>query len=84
MNKTASNVLHRDDVISITGPLSDDRVAAIIETGANSEQVMEAFTWLSADEHLGPDPDHRLGGKVAEVYEILSEGRFLDEDEGDI
>ena len=74
-----SNILNRDEVISITGPLADDRVTAVIETGANAEELMEAFTWLTSDEPLGPDPDHRLGGTVAKVYEILSEGRFENE-----
>jgi hypothetical protein len=68
--------LNHDEVISITGPLADDRVAAVIDTGANAEELMEAFTWLTSDEPLGPDPDHRLGGTVARVYEILSAGRF--------
>jgi hypothetical protein len=79
MSEEPSTPLHRDDVISITGALPDDRVAAIIATGANAEQVMEAFTWLTSDEPLGPDPDHRLGGTVARVYDILSEGRFQNE-----
>lgn len=73
--------LSRDEVIEIVGPLEDDRVAAIIGTGASAEEVMEAFTWLSADEALGPDPDHQLHSRVAEVYEILSEGRFEDEED---
>lgn len=79
MSEGPSHALHHDDVLSITGPLPDERIAAIIATGANAEQVMEAFTWLTSDEPLGPDPDHRLGGTVAEVYEILAEGRFEDE-----
>ncbi|MDH3239408.1 MAG: hypothetical protein OEO83_01940 [Alphaproteobacteria bacterium] len=79
MNEGASTPLHHDDVTSITGVLPDDRVAAIIATGANAEEVMEAFTWLTSDEPLGPDPDHRLGGTVARVYEILAEGRFENE-----
>ena len=73
--------LSHDEVISIVGPLEDDRVAAVIATGANAEEVTEAFAWLSSDEPLGPDPEHRLGGTGARVYEILSEGRFENEDE---
>ncbi len=72
--------LTHDEVISIVGPLDDGRVAAIIETGANAEQLTEAFTWLTSDETLGPDPEHRLGATVAQVYEILAEGRFENED----
>jgi hypothetical protein len=80
MSEAPKAPLHHHDVISITGPLPDDRVAAIIATGANAEEVMEAFAWLTSDEPLGPDPDHRLGGTVARVYEILSEGRFENEE----
>ncbi len=76
MSDSATPPLHHDDIIAITGPLDDARVAAIIATGADAEQVMEAFTWLTSDEPLGPDPEHRLGGTVAKVYEILAEGRF--------
>ena len=81
MTEDPSEILKHDEVISITGPLADDRVASVINTGANAEELMEAFTWLTSDEPLGPDPDHRLGGTVAKVYEILSAGRFENEAE---
>lgn len=81
MNDTRRKTITSDEVISIVGPLEDDRLAAIIGTGATADQVMEAFTRLASDGPLDPDTDHRLDSTVARVYEILSEGRFEDEEE---
>lgn len=81
MSERHRKTLSRNDVTAIVGPLDDARLAAIIGTGATADQVMEAFTRLASDGPLDPDTDHRLDSTVARVYEILSEGRFEDEEE---
>ena len=55
----------------IVGRISDDRIAAILATGATHAQVVEAFSWLSSDEYLGAGLERPLSGVVADVYEIL-------------
>lgn len=70
-----------DEIVAIAGPLDDEVVADIIATGATAAEVMEAWTWLGADEALGPDPGHRLAGRVAEVYDILAAPQFEDDEE---
>ena len=34
------------DIRDIVGRISDDRIAAILATGATHAQVVEAFSWL--------------------------------------
>lgn len=63
--------LSADDVRRIVGRIRDDRVTAILATGATAAEVTEAFTWLTSDEYLGGGLQRPLKGVVAEVYEIL-------------
>ena len=75
----AAAPLTAEDVRRIAGRLSDDRISAILATGATQAEVVEAFTWLSSDEYLG-GLERPLSGTVADVYEILKPDE-PDEDE---
>jgi len=61
----------REEIIDIVGRINDFRIAEIIATGATAAEVMEAFTWMTADEHLAGDLGKPLSGTVAQVYDIL-------------
>jgi hypothetical protein len=60
-----------EQIAEIIGPLDDAVVMRIIETGATPAQVLEAFTWLSADDQLGTELRRGPCGAVTQVYEIL-------------
>jgi len=61
-----------EDIRTIVGRLGDDRVAAILRTGATTAEVTEAFTWFTTGEYpVGGRQPPPLSGAVAEVYEIL-------------
>jgi hypothetical protein len=66
-----SPLLTAQDVRSIVGRIGDDRVSAILATGATPAQVVEAYTWLSSDEYLAGGLQRPLTGVVAEIYDIL-------------
>jgi hypothetical protein len=52
----------------------------IVETKATPAEVLKAFTWATADDHIGTGLEHRPLGVVAQVYDILkSDGSELDE-----
>jgi hypothetical protein len=78
--KVAAAPLTAEDVRRIVGRLSDDRISAILATGATQAEVVEAFTWLSSDEYLAGGLERPLSGVVADVYEILKPEE-ADEDE---
>jgi hypothetical protein len=61
------------EVRTIVGPLDDAVIARIVETGATAAEVLEAYTWLMADDQLGTELERTCKGKVAQVYEILEE-----------
>lgn len=69
--RSAAPGLTAEDVRRIVGRISDDRVAAILATGASAVQVTEAFTWLTSDDYLARGLQRPLKGDVAAVYEIL-------------
>jgi hypothetical protein len=73
----------RDDVSRIVSGLSDETIARIIATGADANQLLEAFTWLREDEYLGPELERRPSGLVGQVYDILVEDETELEEERD-
>jgi hypothetical protein len=59
------------EIIEIVGPLDDAILLRIVETEATPAEVLEAFTWATADDQIGTELEHRPRGIVARVYEIL-------------
>ena len=59
------------EIIEIVGPLDDAVLMRILETQAVRAEVLEAFTWASADDQIGTELEHRPRGVVARVYDIL-------------
>jgi hypothetical protein len=59
------------EIIEIIGPLDDAVLMRIVETKAIAGEVLEAFTWATADDQIGTELEHRPRGVVAQVYEIL-------------
>jgi hypothetical protein len=78
--KMATVPLTAEDIRRIVGRISEDRIAAILATGATPAEVVEAFTWLSSDEYLGGGLERSLSGAVAQVYEILKPEELEEED----
>ena len=61
----------RDDIVEIAGNLDEGRILQILKTEANREELLEAFTWLSADDAMARDRHRAPHGRVAELLEIL-------------
>jgi len=59
------------EIVAICGHLDDDFIAAIAATGATAAEVLEAFTWYSADDQIGAELQRGQRGNVRAVYEIL-------------
>jgi len=59
------------EIIAICGHLDDGVIARILATGATQEEVLEAFTWFSADDQIGTELQHGRSGAVGAVYDIL-------------
>lgn len=63
--------LTRDHVIEICGRLDDLKIAGIIGTGATTAELMEARTWLAADDYLATALGRNASGRVAKLVELL-------------
>jgi hypothetical protein len=59
------------EITEIVGPLDDAGLVRIVETEATPAEVLEAFTWATADDQIGTELEPRPRGVVARVYEIL-------------
>ena len=59
------------EIVAICGHLDDDVIARIRATGASESEVLEAFTWFSADDQIGTELQHGRSGAVGAVYDIL-------------
>ncbi len=77
---TAHTPLHRHDITGIVGTLDDDKVAAILGTGASVEDITEAFAWANAEDDVLGEVEKSLSGTVARVYDILTADDDWDDD----
>jgi hypothetical protein len=59
------------DIVAICGHLDDGVIARILATGATAAEVLEAFTWYSADDQIGTELLRGRRGTVDRVYDIL-------------
>ena len=71
--------LTHDRIAQIVGDIDDVKLAEIIATGANLEELEEAVSWASGITRVGEDLERPLAGVVAKVYRILT----VDEEYGD-
>lgn len=61
------------EITAICGALDDDVIARILAVGATATEVLEAFTWYSADDQIGTETQRHRHGAVGAVYDILME-----------
>jgi len=61
-----------DDVRRLFGDIGDQRIAAILATGAGHEELEEAAAWLALEDDVMGEMERPLTGAAAEVYEIVA------------
>jgi len=59
------------EIAEIVGPLDAAAMLEILQTSATAAEVLEAFTWVNADDQIGTETEHAPRGAVARVCEIL-------------
>jgi hypothetical protein len=69
-----------EETRQVLGPLDDDIVCAIIDTGATFAEVTEAYAWLTMDDPLAKQLRHGIEGRVAALCDLLAP-QFEGEDE---
>ena len=70
--KTGSLPLTASQIVEICGPLDDAVLLEILQSGATAAEVLEAFTWLNANDQVGTETDHGPRGATLRVCEILA------------
>jgi hypothetical protein len=59
------------EIVEICGHLDDGVITRILATGATPAEVLEGFTWATADDQIGTELGHGRTGAAGAVYEIL-------------
>lgn len=59
------------EIVEIVGPLDDLILLEIQQSGATAAEVLEAFTWVNANDQIGTETEHGPRGAVLRVCEIL-------------
>lgn len=72
MHDANSPVLTRGDIEAIVGPVDEEKMAAIVGTGATQAELVEAFAWTGSDSERMAEAGKTLTGRVAELHEILT------------
>lgn len=70
--KSSSRPATAGEILAICGHIEDQAVLDIIATGATADEVLEAHTWLMADDRLGPELRRRPSGRVGQVCDVLT------------
>ncbi len=60
-----------EEIADIVGGIENGTLAAIMATGATRDEVLEANTWLNADDDMHRELHHAPRGVVAQVLDIL-------------
>jgi hypothetical protein len=68
-----SNPASAAEIVAIVGSIDDAVLMRIIETEATAAEVLEAYTWATADDQIGTELERGPRGAIARVYEILKE-----------
>ncbi len=60
-----------EEIADIVGEIENGTLAAIVATGATRGEVLEANSWLNADDDMHRELHHAPRGVVAQVLDIL-------------
>jgi hypothetical protein len=63
--------LNLEAIERIVGPVDQPTRVQLMQTGASAEELLEAFTWLEADEAMVDGHRPLPKGRVAELIAIL-------------
>jgi len=69
--KSPGQELDRDQVIHVLGPIDDDTILRIIETGASKAQLLEARERLERPGEVAEETRHTPSGLVGDIIEIV-------------
>jgi hypothetical protein len=68
------------DVRDIAEDLDDTKIAAILASTANAEQLEEAMAWASGESDIMGDLERPRAGVVAQLFAILKTGEGFPKD----
>jgi len=75
--------LTRESVVATVGEIDDERIAAIIATGATVEALEEAAAWAAGESDVMGEERKPLSGAAAAIYDILAQDTWDEERDRD-
>jgi len=71
--------LTRTDIHKIVGPLDEELIIQILDTGATAEELTEAFGWFSDSFGMKNAGHHRPVGQIVRLCEILETAQLSED-----
>ena len=71
--------LTRTEIHKIAGPLDEELIIQILDTGATAKELTEAFGWFSDSIGMKDAGHHRPAGQIIRLCEILETAQLADE-----
>jgi hypothetical protein len=59
------------DLRKVLGPVDDEIIIAIKDTGASRDEVLQAHAWLDEDDYIGAMLEKPMTHRVRRIYDIL-------------
>ncbi|TAL40152.1 MAG: hypothetical protein EPN97_00560 [Alphaproteobacteria bacterium] len=59
------------DIRSMLGPVDNEIIVAIKDTGASRDELLQANAWLEEDDYIGAMLEKPMTHRVRRVYDIL-------------
>ena len=72
--------LTSEEIKRIVGSVDDRTAADILATGAREDELLEAVTWVHADDAMMDELRPLPSGRVGTLVEILKPARAADEE----
>jgi len=71
--KSETQPATRQEIIDIVGSLDDAVLLEILRAGATAADVLEAFTWVNANDQIATEIERGPRGAVLQVCEIMQQ-----------
>jgi len=74
--------LSHNEIVATIGPVDESLIAEIVAIDPSTQELLQAWTWIGADEALINEGRPLPSGKVAQLIELLSPSE--EDDEGQL
>jgi hypothetical protein len=80
-DQRTTRTLGPEEIRRLCGDILDWQVEAILETGADAEDLTEALAWYGGQDDVMGEERKPLSGAAGRIYDVLQAGEEPDEED---